>query len=157
MIVLGLLALVIGTVNVKDFFAFGRGVSLSIPDSAKPGIYARARRILAAEHMGAALTGALVLAVVVNLVELLCTAGLPAIFTGVLSRHDLGTWQYHAYLGLYIAAYMLDDALLLAIAVVTMSKRKLTERGGRILKLVSGTVMLLLGLLLLFRPDWLAW
>lgn len=157
MVALGVVALAVGAVNVKDFFAFHRGFSLSIPDSAKPGIYARARRILAAERLGAALVGALVLAVVVNLVELLCTAGLPAIYTAVLARHDLGAWQYHGYLALYIAAYMLDDALLLGIAVVTLSKRKLTERGGRILKLVSGAVMLGLGAMLIARPEWLAW
>ena len=40
-IALGLLAVVIGVVNVKDFFAFKRGVTFSIPESAKPGIYAR--------------------------------------------------------------------------------------------------------------------
>ena len=39
LVTLGLLALFIGAVNVKDFFAFGRGISLSIPEKAKPGIY----------------------------------------------------------------------------------------------------------------------
>ncbi len=52
--VLGALAVGIGLVNVKDFFAFRQGFSLSIPDSAKPGIYARIRRIVQAEHRAGA-------------------------------------------------------------------------------------------------------
>ena len=51
---------------------------------------------------------------------------------------------------------MLDDGIMVVIAVVTLGHRKLTEGGGRFLKLVSGAVVLALGLLLLFRPEWLA-
>jgi hypothetical protein len=86
---LAVLAMLIGLINVKDFFAFRRGVSLSIPESAKPGIYARARAILKAESLPASLAAVAVLAVVVNFVELLCTAGLPAIYTAVLTSQDL--------------------------------------------------------------------
>ncbi|MBC7172579.1 MAG: NrdH-redoxin, partial [Polyangiaceae bacterium] len=94
--------------------------------------------------------------VLVNAIELLCTAGLPALYTHVLSMHALPTARYYLYLGLYIAAYMLDDALMVTIAVITLGHRKLTERGGRGLKLVSGAVLWVLGVLLLLRPDFLA-
>jgi uncharacterized membrane protein HdeD (DUF308 family) len=43
------------------------------------------------------------------------------------------------------------------LAVVTLGRRKLQERGGRWLKLVSGGVILVVGLLLVVRPQWLAW
>lgn len=152
---LGVVAALIGAVNVKDFFAFRRGVTLSIPDAAKPGIYARVRAIVRAEHLGAALLGAAVLAVLVNLVELLCTAGFPAIYTHVLAAQALPPWRYYAYLALYNAAYVADDALMVAVAVVTLGGRRLGERGGRWLKLLSGAAMLALGALLLLRPEWL--
>jgi glutaredoxin len=154
--VLGVAAAVVGLVNVKDFFAFGRGLSFHIPDSAKPGIYARARRILNAENLAGALAGAIVMAVLVNVVELLCTAGFPAVYTHVLVQRDLPRWAYYAYLALYNVAYMLDDSIMVLTAVVTLSRFKLQERGGRWLKLVSGIVLLALGLMLLARPDWLA-
>ena len=152
---LGLLALVVGGINVKDFVAFKRGVSLSIPESAKPGIYARMRRILLAENLTGALAAAVVLAVLVNMVELLCTAGLPAVYTQILTLRALPWWRDYAYLALYNAAYMLDDSIMLGIAVVTLGRRKLHERGGRWLKLVSGAVMLGLGVVLLVNPNWL--
>jgi hypothetical protein len=154
-ILLAVVAISIGTVNLKDFFALGRGPSLSIPESAKPGLYRRVRAILHAEDVAGAMVGIVVLAVLVNLVELLCTAGLPALYTGILTSQRLHPWEYYAYLMLYIAAYMLDDAILVTVGVVTLGKRKLQERGGRWLKLLSGAVIFVLGVLLLLRPGWL--
>lgn len=150
---LAAVALAIGTVNLKDFFAFGRGPSLTIPESARPGLYARMRAVLRADALPASLAAVAALAVVVNFVELLCTAGFPAIYTAVLAQQGLGLLAHHAYLALYIAAYIADDALMVALAVVTLSSRRLDERTGRWLKLASGAAMLALGAALLLRPD----
>ena len=154
-ITLGLVAVVIGLVHVKDFVAFHRGPSLSIPEAAKPGIYARIRRIVTAENLPAAVAGAFVLAVLVNMVELLCTAGLPAIYTSILTQRDYTAAVRYGYLGLYILAYMFDDALMVTLVVASLSRMRLQETGGRWLKLISGGVILSLGLVMLFRPAWL--
>ena len=152
-IILGLLAIVVGSVHIKDFFAFKQGISFSIPESAKPGIYKRVREIVTAQHLAGALLGATVLAVLVNIVELLCTAGLPALYTGVLTMQGLPVWQNYAYLALYNVAYMADDTLMVVVVVLTMSKAKLQEKQGRWLKLVSGLVIVVIGLVMLIRPD----
>lgn len=148
-------ALAIGMINVKDFVAWGRGLSLSIPAAAKPGLYARMRAVLSAEALPASLVAVAALAVVVNFVELLCTAGLPAIYTAVLTQHGLSLSAHYAYIGLYILAYIADDSLMVAAAVVALSSLKLTERSGRWLKLLSGVVMLAIGGLMILRSDWL--
>ena len=154
-VVIGLIALLIGAVHIKDFFAFQQGLSLSIPDRAKPGIYARIRRVIYAENLGAACMAVIAVAVLVNLVELLCTAGLPAVYTQILTAQDLPPWGYYGYLLLYNLAYIFDDALMVTIAVVTLSSRKLQTMEGRWLKLLSGAVIFALGLLLILLPDWL--
>lgn len=154
-LVLALLALTIGAFNTKDFIAFGRGPSLSIPAAARPGLYARMRAILHAESLPAALAAVALLAVLVNFVELLCTAGLPAIYTAVLTQQGLTPAAHYAYLGLYIAAYVADDALMVAAAVLALGSGRLGARGARVLKLLSGLVMLALGLVMLLRPGWL--
>jgi glutaredoxin len=148
-------AFVIGAVNVKDFVAFGRGVSFSIPESAKPGLYARVRQVVNAPTLAVSLAAVTALAVVVNFVELLCTAGLPALYTAVLTQHDVSAAGRYAYLALYIVGYVADDALMVTIAVAALGQRKLTERTGRWLKLISGVVMLGLGAALALRPHWL--
>lgn len=155
-VVLGLIALGIGALQLKEAAGVKGGVSLSIPESAKPGIYARARRIVQERSLPAAVAGAAVMAALVNLVELLCTAGLPAVYTHVLTSQGLPRWQYYAYLGLYNVAYLVDDLLVLGIAVITLGRHKLQERGGRVLKLISAAVMLVLGAVLVLRPAWLA-
>lgn len=152
---LGGVALVIGGINVKDFFAFGEGPSLSIPATAKPGLYARARSVLRAEALPASLLAVSALAVAVNFIELLCTAGFPAIYTAVLTQQQLSSAMHYAYLGLYIVGYIADDTLMVAAAVIALGSHKLTERAGRWLKLLSGGVMLALGVVMLVRPEWL--
>jgi uncharacterized membrane protein HdeD (DUF308 family) len=111
--------------------------------------------VLQAQNLTAAMAGIVALAFVVNLVELLCTAGLPALYTAILTEQQLPSWQYHGYLTLYILAYILDDSILVTIGVVTLGKRKLQERGGQLLKLLSGVVIIVLGIVLLVRPGWL--
>ena len=153
---LGGVATIIGAVNVKDFFALRQGPSFSIPDAAKPGIYAQLRRVVQAENLTGALIGIVVLTGLVNVVELLCTAGFPALYTHILTAQSLSTWQYYGYLALYNLAYVFDDALMVTIAVVSFGRHKLEEREGRWLKLVSGAVMIGLGVLLIMKPDLMA-
>ena len=152
-VTLGLVAITVGSIHIKDFFAFHRGFSLSIPESVKPKLYTRMRRIVRADDLTGAVAGAFVLAVMVNVVELLCTAGLPALYTQILSLQGLSTGQHYAYLALYNLAYMFDDALMVGVVVVTLGRHKLAEGEGRILKLLSGFVIVVLGALLLFAPD----
>jgi glutaredoxin len=154
-LVLGSIAGLAGVINIKDFWAFHRGISLSIPDAAKPGLYARMRRIVQAENIIAALIGTGMLAVLVQAVELLCTAGLPALYTRILTMHQLDQWVYYGYLALYNVAYMLDDVLVLAIGVITMSHYRLQEREGRWLKLIGGIVLVGLSAVMIVKPDWL--
>jgi glutaredoxin len=154
-IALGVLALVIGAFNVKDFVRPGTGPSLSIPASARPGLVARMQAVRLARSVPVMLLGVSALAVVVNFVELLCTAGLPAVYTAVLAQQGLTPGARYGYLALYIAAYMADDALMVALAVAALASGKLTAHAGAALKLVSGAVMLVLGVVLLLRPQWL--
>ncbi|MEA5423165.1 glutaredoxin family protein [Synechococcus sp. CCY9202] len=149
------LALVVGMVNLLEIRREGPNFSLSIPASAKPGIYARMRGVIQRQTLLPALAAVAALAVVVNLVELLCTAGLPALYTAVLAQQNLPAAAHYGYLGLYILGYIADDSLMVGLAVVALSSNKLTERTGRLLKLISGVVMVALALVLLLRPGWL--
>ena len=103
--------------------------------------------------MGTLLLGTVTLAIAANSYELLCTAGFPMVYTRVLTLNGQGGLDYYAYLALYNVVYVL---LLLAIVLAftyTLGARKLTERQGRQLKLLSGIMMLALGLVLLLRPQ----
>jgi len=151
-ILIAVIAIVAGLINLKDFLALKwGGISLSIPDQAKPGIYNRMRNILHARSMTAAIAGAVVLAVLVQIVELLCTSGFPALFTRILTLEQLEPSSYYGYLLLYMAAYMFDDVLVLGTGVVLLSRHRLQEREGRVLKLLAGLAMVGLGVYLLLE------
>jgi glutaredoxin len=154
-LILGSIAGLAGVINIKDFWAFQRGISLGIPDAAKPRLYARMRRIIQTENILAALLGTVMLAVLVQAVELVCTAGLPALYTRILTMQQLDRWAYYGYLALYNVAYMLDDVLVLTLGIITMSHYRLQEREGRWLKLISGIVMVGLSATMILKPDWL--
>jgi hypothetical protein len=72
-----------------------------------------------------------------------------------LAQQQLGAAAHYAYLGLYILGYIADDSLMVALSVIALGSGKLTERTGRWLKFLSGLVMLLLGGVMLLRPEWL--
>lgn len=148
-LVIAAVAIAAGLINMKDFFAPGVGPSLSISDKSKPGIYARMRAILQAKSLAAAIIGVIVLGLLVQVVEFLCTSGFPALFTRILTLRQLDTASYYGYLLLYNAAYMFDDVVVLAIGVTTLSHRRLQEKQGRWLKLISGLVMVGLGVYLI--------
>ena len=144
-IIIAAIALLAGMINLKEFWFYGRGVSLSIPDAAKPDIYAGMRCILHAQNLTGALIGTVVLAILVQIVEFMCTSGFPALYTRILTLKQLDSISYYGYLLLYNVAYMFDDVIILAIGVITLSQRRLQEKEGRQLKLISGLVMASLG------------
>ena len=151
----GALALGIGVINTKDFFAFKAGVSLSIPEARKADIFRRARAILAAGSLPAMILATVLLAIAANFYELLCTAGFPMVYTRLLTMQVQNSALHLAYLALYNVIYVLPLLLIVFAFVRTLGARKLSEREGRLLKLLSGLMMLGLGLLLLFVPEWL--
>ena len=154
-IALGAMALLVAGINLKDFAASGAGMTLAIPARAKPGIYARVRAVVQAENLAGAIAAVAVLALLVNMLELLCTAGLPALYTQVLSRQGLDAGGYYGYLALYNVAYVFDDAVMVTVVTWTLRRTRLAEGAGRWLKLVSAVAVGVLGLLLLLRPGWL--
>ena len=152
----GAVALAMALINIKDYFLFKRGVSLSIPDSARPGLFRRMRELTQADSLPWVMGATVVLAVVVNLYEILCTLGFPMIYTRILTTHDPGAVSYYIYLLAYNLIYVLPMLAIVALFAFTLGNRKLQEHEGRLLKLLSGMMMLALGLLLLLRPDLLS-
>lgn len=149
----GALALVVAILNIKDYFLFKQGPSLSIPESAKPGLFQRMRGLLKADSLAALTVGTVVLAVAANSYELLCTAGFPMVYTRLLTLADLPPGAHYAYLAAYNVVYVLPLLAITLAFTFTLGSRKLSEAEGRFLKLLSGLMMLGLGVLLLAAPQ----
>jgi hypothetical protein len=150
----GLVAVSLAAINIKDYFWFhSGGPSLSIPESRKPGMYQRMRNLVAANSLWAMLVGTAVLAIVVNSYELLCTAGLPMVYTRILTLREADTFVYYMYLLFYNMVYIIPLLTIVLLFVMKFGSRKLGEAEGRLLKLMSGMMMLGLGALMLIAPT----
>ena len=152
-VLVALVAAAFAAVNIKDYFWFRRGLSLTIPDRRKPGIYARTRRVMAStESIPALVASTAALAAGVSVVELACTAGFPVLWSNLLTANDVGPAAFAGLLGVYMLIYQLDELLIFGVAVVTLRASKLQERHGRVLKLVSGLLMLSLAVVMVVDP-----
>ncbi|MDO8668761.1 MAG: hypothetical protein Q7K65_00525 [Candidatus Buchananbacteria bacterium] len=99
------------------------------------------------------LLGVAVVAAGINIIELFCSLGFPLAYTKILASHNLPTYQYYLSLLVYIFFYMLDDLLIFLIAVVTLRVTKVSEKYLKFIKLISGVVLLILGFIMLFKPE----
>jgi thiol-disulfide isomerase/thioredoxin len=150
-----LLALLAAGLNIKDALYPGSGLSLSIPEGRKPGLFQRMRTLLKMEGTAGLLLATIVLALLANSYELLCTSGLPMVYTRILTLELLPTAEYYGYLLLYNLVYVTPLAVIVLLFSLGVARGKLQALGGRLLKLLSGLMMLGLGLLLLLVPEWL--
>lgn len=154
-IIVGLVALVSGGYHLWDAWR-NRGGGCHVTDSPKRKlVFAKLRQVVSSKRFWLALGGIILLAMAVNLVELVCSAGLPAVYTQVLALSNLSAWQYYAYLLLYIFIFMLDDLLVFFVAMVTLRLQAISSHYTRWAGWVGGIIMLIVGLLLLFKPGWL--
>ena len=152
----GAVAVAMAFINIKDFFMPGRGVSLSIPEAKKPGLFQRMRKLLQADNLPALTLGTVTLAVAANSYELLCTSGLPMVYTRVLTLEGLSGADYYLYLLLYNLIYVIPLLTIVLLFSLSLGRRKLQPKEGRLLKLLSGSMMLGLGAGLLLAPQMLS-
>ena len=152
-VVVGLLALFFGIVNVKDFFAFKRGISFSIPDRFKPRIYKGGRAIREDRPLWLTLVITVLLAGGVALIELPCTAGFPVVWTTLATEAGLGATAFFGLLVIYLLVYLCVELAIVAGAVITMRTSRMQEKHGRNLKLVGGMVMIALAVVILVDPT----
>jgi len=147
-------AFIFGIVNVKDYFWYKTGVSFTISDKQKPGIFQNIRRIIASSDSIWGLVGATILmAVGVSIIEFSCTAGFPVLWTNLLVAQDVSKSSFVALLLLYLLIYQVDELVIFGSMVITLKASRLEERHGRVLKLFGGALMLALAAVMLIDPN----
>jgi len=152
-VVVGLVALFFGLVNIKDYFFYKEGVSFTISEEKKPGLFQRMRKVMdAGDSWWGLIGGTIVLAAGVSLVEFSCTAGFPVLWTNLVAAHQVSVITFILLLLLYLVIYQLDELGIFFVAVFTLKTSKMEEKHGRILKLIGGVLMLTLAIVMLVNP-----
>ncbi|MBN1860723.1 MAG: hypothetical protein JW840_04590 [Candidatus Thermoplasmatota archaeon] len=146
----GVVAVSIGLFNMKDFFFFRKGPSMSIPEEKQSALFKKIRNLVKSPTLVTMIGATIFLAVSVNFYELLCTFGFPMIYTARLTEANLPILGYYTYLLFYNIIYIIPLFIILALVTGTLGKIKLTEQQGRQLKLLSGIMIFSFGVLFLF-------
>ena len=152
-IVIALVALWAGYYNLKEFITNPTGGCKVTGEEKRQRIFEKIKKIIQERHFLLALAGLVILAFAVNLVELICSAGLPAVYTQILALSDIPLWQYYSYLALYIFIFMLDDMFVFFAAMITLQLTGVSSKYGRISHLIGGIIMLIIGILLILKPE----
>jgi cytochrome c biogenesis protein CcdA len=153
--IIAALVIVVGLLGIKDFLVAQDGPTFSIPEKHKSKFYKQVRKIFYTDSVLPMIGATAVMGLGIALVELPCTAGFPFIWSTIVSGLDLSTNYFVLLFAIYMFIYLLDEIVIFMVAVIKMRSAKMTEEQGRTLKLVAGTLMLVLGLILLFRPEYM--
>jgi len=152
-VIIGLIALAAGGYNIREYFINKQAGCKVVNSDKRRKVFENIRKVVRKKEFFLAIFGMILLAFAVNLVELVCSAGLPAIFTQVLSLSKLKTWQYYFYLLVYIFFFMLDDLFVFFTAMLTLKIVGIEKKYTRFSCLIGGLLMLIIGILIIFKPE----
>ena len=153
-IIIGLVALGSGGYHLREYWVNKSGACKVVGGKKRKKVFEKLKQIVGKRSFLLSLVGIILLAFVVNLVELVCSAGLPAIYTQVLTLSNLASWQYYSYIALYILFFMIDDLFVFSVAMITLHATGISHKYTRASNLVGGLIISILGFLLIFKPEW---
>ena len=155
-IAVGVVALAGAAYHLHDYATNPEAVCEVSHVGRRQEILQRLKRFALQERLWPSVLGVVVLAVAVNLIELLCSAGIPAVYTQTLALTPMPTGIYYGYLLLYILVFLLDDIVIFAVAITTLRMTGFGAKYARASRLLGGLLLAAIGLMLLFRPQWLS-
>lgn len=157
-IFIAIVALVAGLVNLNSYIKEKKrkddGCEI-VDEKKRKKMFTKIKKITSEKKFVLAIFGIIALAISVNLVELACSAGLPLIFTQILALNDLSTFEYVIYMFIYILFFLIDDIVVFVIAMLTLNIKGISSKYGKYSHLIGGIIMILIGILMIFKPEWL--
>lgn len=155
-VIIAVVSLVGGIINLRGYIKHRKVSGCDVVDDKKRNkIITRIKKFTTEKNFWLAILGVIVLAISVNVVELACSAGLPVMFIEILSLNNLTAIEEIIYIVLYMLFFLLDDFVVFVIAMTTLSLTGVSSKYGNLSKLIGGILMLLIGLLLMFKPEWI--
>lgn len=155
-VIIAIVSLVGGFINLRGYIKHRKVSGCDVVDDKKRNkIITRIKKFTTEKNFWLAILGVIVLAISVNVVELACSAGLPVMFIEILSLNNLTAIEEIIYIVLYMLFFLLDDFVVFVIAMTTLSLTGVSSKYGNLSKLIGGILMLFIGLLLMFKPEWI--
>ena len=156
-ILIGLVALTGAFINLRSFYnSIKKGTGCEVvSDKKRKRIFEKIKKITTEKSFILALIGVMILAASVNVIELACSAGIPVLFANILALNNLTNLQISLYVLIYIFFFLIDDIIVFGVAMLTLNIKAISTRYTKYSHLIGGILMLIIGLLMLFKPSWL--
>lgn len=152
---IGLVAIIGSIINLKSYFKSNSSGCEVVDERKRTKIFTRIKNYTQKKSLIISLFGIISVAISVNVIELACSAGLPLIFTQILAINNLGFLLRMFYMIIYIFFFMIDDLIIFFIAMKTLKITALSTKYKKYSHLIGGILMLLIGVLLIFKPSWI--
>jgi cytochrome c biogenesis protein CcdA len=145
--IVGVLVIVLGLIEIKDFFWYGKGISLQIPKK-------RAKQVMKMIN-NISIPGSIILGIFVAAVELPCTGGPYLAITTLLAKLGF-SWNIFWLLVLYNFIFVLPLIIILGLVYFganTGAIKNWKDSNKKWMRLFMGIILLALGALLLFWAN----
>ena len=155
--IIAVVAIIGGLINLRSYIKSRKeedGCDV-VDDKKRKKIFTKIKTFTKEKSLLLSILGAMGLAVSVNIVELACSAGLPLVFSELLTINNISGINALLYILIYILFFLIDDIIVFTIAVITMTSNGISSKFNKYSHLVGGIIMLIIGLLLIFKPGWL--
>ncbi len=153
--VIALVAITGGIINLRSGLKKVDDGCEVVDDKKRKKIFEQVKKFTNEKSFLLAMVGVMALAVSVNVIELACSAGLPLLFSQILAINNLNPIQYFGYTILYIFFFLIDDLIVFTIAMVSFKVTGISTKYGKYSHLIGGILMLIIGALLIFKPEWI--
>lgn len=151
-IIIGIVAIVSGVLHVKNVLT-SKGGCHATNEKQRESIIHKVQKVLGEKSYALAILGIISLAISVNLIEVVCSAGLPAVYTNLLSSINLSPVEYYLYLILYVIVFMLDDLIVFFIAIKTFEVTGIAKKYTKWSGLIGGIIIIIIGIILIVKPE----
>ena len=154
--IIAIIALIGGIINLRSFYKERQESGCQVVDDKKrKKMFTKIKKFTSEKNFIIALIGVIGLAVSVNVVELACSAGLPIVFSELLVLNKTSEFMKVMYTLVYIFFFLIDDLVVFFIAMFTMKVTGISTKYNKFSHLLGGIIMIIIGVLLLIKPEWL--
>ena len=153
--IIAVVAIVGAIINLRSYVRSNDSGCEVVDDKKRKKVIERIKDFTKEKSLILSLVGVIALAVSVNVIELACSAGLPLVFTQLLALNNASAIESFFYTLIYIVFFLIDDIIIFAIAMSTTKIHAISTKYNKYSHLIGGILMLIIGVLLILKPEWL--
>ena len=146
----GLVAIILSFSNIYSYFK-----NKDTNDNKENKICSKINKFIGKRNLNLSIMGIIVLAVFVNVLKFTYSSLLPDTFMKILFVNNLNIVEEVIYIALYMLFFLIDDLVIFYISIRTIQLASISLVKVKLFKLIGGILLLIIGLLIFFKPEWL--